>query len=168
MSGSSEAPPPIPPSPALSPAPFFSAALNPPLFQKRPGVLQSSGAPLPHCLGKLVPRVSPPLSHGPSPRPAARPPSAHLPSFLSVLISEPFLLHVWHVPCVCSLSCSLPAPFQDMTKERKGWPWLHSLLLLMNAGAKTAGPANISAELACCRRRRNPSVVVLEGPFGAN
>ena len=128
---------PTPASPALPSAPFFSAALNPPVSRNcqvffNPQVPRGIRST---CLSAFVTR--------PLPLPRARSPaspSAHLPSFLSVLIAEPFLLHVWHVPCVCRLSCSLPAPFQDRTKERKGWPWLHSLLLLMNAGAKTAGP----------------------------
>ena len=133
-----------PPQPALLyHRPHFSQQLLILLFPETArcfSILRCTPTPWPRgisstCLPAFVTRLLP-LPRARSPRS----PSAHLPSCLSVLSSEPFLLHVWHVPCVCRLSCSLPAPFQDRTKERKGWPWLHSLLLLTNAGAKTAGP----------------------------
>lgn len=111
------------------------------------------------CQSAFVTRpLPPPLRPAP---PAIRPP-AFLPH--SPLLAEPFLLHVWHVPCVCRLSCSLPAPFQDMTKEREGWLLLHLLLLLMSAGTKTAGPANASGRAEALQKEMEFQVLVSGGP----
>ena len=154
-------------SPALSSASFSLAALNPPVFQKLPGVFFNSQVhPHPIARGNWILAsafVTRPLPRPSSGAPLAIRPPASLPHGLQ--LAGPFLWHVWHVPSVCRLSCSLHAPFQGMTKERKEWLLLHSLLLLMSARTKPAGPANISAELGRRKRRRNPSVSVLEGPL---
>lgn len=132
-----------PAQPAPSSTPFLSSSQSSPTPESRPGVsviLRCTPTP---CLGRLVPCVC--LWGHPAPSWPPYPPSAHLPSFLTAPLSPRRALPVARLTRPLRLQALLlpPCPLSDKTKERKGWLLLHSLLLLMNARTKTAGPANV-------------------------